>query len=507
MSTATRYRNATPIPLSSLPMLSMDAFRCAIKEDVADGGLVLSFFGVPLPSDTCIYCAIGNAESGSIAVHRTTVTDEYPALTPEVPQLHWFERELAEQWAILPKGHPWLKPIRFIPHAYNGKNILSNGKSVLPGVTDYYSVTGKEVHEVAVGPVHAGIIEPGHFRFQCHGETVFHLEIELGYQHRGIEKALVGGPDKRTPFFMETLAGDSTIAHGLAYAQVMESLTGTSASKRAEIIAAIALELERLANHTGDLGALAGDIGYLPTLSFNGRLRGDYLNMTARLCGNRFGRNLVVPGGVRSDMSAETIEDLKKALAATFKDTRISVDLLWATPSVMARFENTGKVKGEDGIALGWVGPAARACGVAFDARVHFPFGAYRYLPVTPVTEESGDVFARAKTRWREMEVAKAFIDNALAQLPEGDVHAEIEMAAKAAPAKDTMVVSLTEGWRGVVCHTAITDGAGRFAAYKVVDPSFHNWFALAMALRDEQISDFPLCNKSFNLSYCGHDL
>ncbi|MBN2715254.1 MAG: NADH-quinone oxidoreductase subunit C [Deltaproteobacteria bacterium] len=486
----------------------MASFRTQVQERVAAGGLVLSFFGAPIDMEMNLICVIGQAETGALHVFRTAVGESYPALTPTIPQVHWFEREIAEQWGIRPEGHPWLKPIRFMQRAYNGKNILSaDGADVQVGVTDYYSMEGREIHEVAVGPVHAGIIEPGHFRFQCHGETVFHLEIELGYQHRGIEKALVGGPHKRTPFFMETLAGDSSIAHGIAYAQLMQALTGTQASTRAEYIAAIALEFERLANHTGDLGALAGDIGYLPTLSYNGRLRGDYLNMTGLICGNRFGRNLVVPGGVNFDLSPDTVSELKKRLDVIFRETRISVDLLWATPSVMARFENTGVVKKEDGIALGWVGPAARACGIEVDARAHFPFGAYREIKVPVASQESGDVYARARTRWQEMENARTFIDTALSTLPDGKVRADVDVMRKGALASNTLVVSLTEGWRGVVCHTAITSGEGRFAAYKVVDPSFHNWFALAMSLRDEQISDFPLCNKSFNLSYCGHDL
>lgn len=502
-----QYQNTACISLTELPILEMKEFRQEVGRSVNEGGLVLSYFGVPTKNALCIYCVVGHPERGILSVNRTTVQDSYPALTPEIPQLHWFERELAEQWAVVPEGHPWLKPIRFMKEAFNGKPFPGATEAVEPGVTDYFSMTGKEVHEVAVGPVHAGIIEPGHFRFQCHGETVFHLEIELGYQHRGIEKALIGGPNRRTPFFMETLAGDSSIAHGLAYAQIVESLAGKSAPKRAQSIAAIALELERLANHTGDLGALAGDIGYLPTLSFNGRLRGDFLNMTGLLCGNRFGRNLVCPGGVKFDLSPETTEELKQRLDLIYNETKIAVDLLWVTPSVLARFENTGVVKKEDGVTLGWVGPAARACGIEIDARKNFPFGAYRNTDISIASHQNGDVHARAQVRWLEIQNAKAFIDNALEELPNGDICTDIQVTNSNALAKDSLVVSLTEGWRGVVCHTAITDATGRFAAYKVVDPSFHNWFALAMSLRDEQISDFPLCNKSFNLSYCGHDL
>ena len=235
--------------------------------------------------------------------------------------MHLFEREIAEQFGVEPAGHPWLKPVRFSPPRRKipvaaGR---SNGRIASPtvGVADFYRVEGDEVHEVAVGPVHAGIIEPGHFRFQCHGEEVFHLEISLGYQHRGIERAMVGGPSRRTFHMMETLAGDTTIGHGLAYCRVLEALGGCQVPARAQALRGIALELERLANHTGDLGALAGDVGFLPTAAYCGRLRGEFLNLTALICGNRFGRGLLRPGGVGFDVDGLRAQRLLDRLATT----------------------------------------------------------------------------------------------------------------------------------------------------------------------------------------------
>jgi Ni,Fe-hydrogenase III large subunit len=355
---------------------------------------------------------------------------------------------------------------------------------------------------VAVGPVHAGVIEPGHFRFQCFGETVFHLEISLGYQHRGVERALVGGPDRRTVHLLETAAGDTTVGHATALAMNLEALSGTEAPPRAAAIRAIALELERLACHTGDLGALADDVGYLPTASFCGRLRGEYLNATAAICGSRFGRALVRAGGVQFDIEAERAERMARAIETAVRETVSATDLLWDSPSVQARFEGTGPVSRETAVALGLVGPAARACGVDEDVRRNFPAGFHQGRSTALVAGESGDVNARARVRAEEIRASGAFVVEQLRALPDGALK---NTTGGLAPR--SLAVSMVEGWRGRCTQVAITDEAGRFARYKVVDPSFHNWIGLAVSLRNQQISDFPLCNKSFNLSYCGHDL
>jgi Ni,Fe-hydrogenase III large subunit len=264
----------------------------------------------------------------------------------------------------------------------------------------------------------------------------------------------------------------------------------------------VALDLERLANHAGDLGALAGDFGYLPTASHCGRIRGDFLNLTALLCGSRFGRGLVRPGGVGFDVDAARAAELVTRLERALADATEAVQLLWDEPSVQARFEDAGTLVPETAEALGLVGLAARACGLRRDVRHEHPSGIFRFAQLPVCTWHTGDVFARAYVRWLEIERSAAFVKEQLGALPEGPVRAPMGPLAP-----DAIVASLVEGWRGEICHVVLTDGRGRFARYKVVDPSFHNWMGLAMALRDQQISDFPLCNKSFNLSYCGHDL
>jgi Ni,Fe-hydrogenase III large subunit len=224
--------------------------------------------------------------------------------------------------------------------------------------------------------------------------------------------------------------------------------------------------------------------------------------MSALLCGSRFGRGLVRPGGVYFDCESVIASELATRLEQARKDYGGAVDLLWDSPTVMSRFEKTGLVRNADAIALGLVGPAARACGIVRDVRHDHPFGIYRSLQPPACVEPNGDVLARARIRWRESLASLDFISSILDTLVTGDILQPCE-----APSPDRLSVAVVEGWRGEICHAAITDSKGTFLRYKITDPSFHNWSGLAMALRNGQISDFPLCNKSFNLSYCGFDL
>lgn len=497
--------NATAMPFSEVPELELNLFLDAMLDATRRGWRVASYFAVPDSKRTILISVLTNNMDGQIGVARTIVAQEsFPSIASLCPQVSLFEREIAEQCGIVPEGHPWFKPVRFHHSFVPGRDAWHrpSNKPVQAGVMDYYQVEGHEVHEVAVGPVHAGIIEPGHFRFQCHGEQVFHLEISLGYQHRGIERGLLGGPAPRAMHQMETIAGDTTIGHGQAYCMIIEALAGLRIPARAQAIRGIALELERLANHTGDLGAIAADVGYLPTASFCGRIRGDFLNMTAGLCGSRFGRGMLCPGGTNFDITAELRDDLLGRLASARTDLTNAVELLWTTQSVMGRLEGTGPVDAATATTVGLVGPAARACGLKRDVRHNNPFGIFLMAQIPMVTGDQGDVCARTIVRWLEAQKSMDFVEEQLRQLPvNGHKVKHCSLAA------DRIAIAMTEGWRGEICHIAVTDAQGRFLRYKVTDPSFHNWQGLAIALRGQQISDFPLCNKSFNLSYCGVDL
>jgi Ni,Fe-hydrogenase III large subunit len=498
-------RNGIAVPMQQVPQFPFTDLRQNVVAAPSRNRRVVAMFGRPAGQAIELFAVLACDRDGQLEVARTVVDGRtFPSMTPECPQVHLFERELGEQWGLIAEGHPWWKPVRFHDACRPGADAFGRpeGEPRVVGVTDFYRVEGEEIHEVAVGPVHAGVIEPGHFRFQCHGEHVFHLEISLGYQHRGIEKALAGGPGKRTIHYMETLAGDTTVGHASAYCQALEGLSGCRPSARALALRGVALELERLANHTGDLGALAGDIGYLPTASFCGRLRGDFLNITAILCGNRFGRGLIRPGGIGFDADEERVAQVLGRLEATYRDVQGAAKLLWHTGSVQARFEDVGKVSEETARDLGLVGPAARASGLRRDVRTHHPFGIFQFVHIPISTFHTGDVYARAFLRWLEIERSVQFLRTQLKELPAGAARVDCPTARP-----DHLCVSLVEGWRGEICHVAMTNPQGQFATYKVVDPSFHNWAGLAMALRDQQISDFPICNKSFNLSYCGHDL
>jgi Ni,Fe-hydrogenase III large subunit len=307
---------------------------------------------------------------------------------------------------------------------------------------------------------------------------------------------------ERAMLVAESIAGDTVMGHAGAYCGALEALARSRKTARAQSIRGIALELERLANHIGDLGAMAGDVAFQPAAAFFGRLRGDCLNLLMTLSGNRYGRGLIRPGGVAFDITPVMTAELRGTLERLAEELEPVATLMLQNASVQARLEGTGAVPREKCVELGFVGPVARACDVPRDIRHDHPYGIFRFAHIPIATAWAGDVLARALVRWLEIQRSLEFLLEQLAQLPRGAVRIPCEQLRP-----DELVVALTEGWRGEIAHIVITDERGDIRRHKVIDPSFHNWTALALALPGNQISDFPLCNKSFNLSYAGHDL
>jgi Ni,Fe-hydrogenase III large subunit len=494
-------RNRRAVSFDGIPVESIDGFRESVLGAVAHDWRVVSLFGMPDGDETTRLVAILAQDArGQLGATSTRVTQRYRAVTPDCPQVNVFEREIAEQCAVTPDGHPWLKPLR--RHLPDHRPVARTDIVLDPDGYVFDRIEGDEVHEVAVGPVHAGIIEPGHFRFQAHGEQVLCLEIMLGYQHRGVERLLETTRRERAVLIAESIAGDTVIGHASAFCGAIEALARSHKTPRAQTIRGIALELERLANHIGDLGAIASDVAYQPAAAFFGRMRGECLNMLMTMSGNRYGRGLIRPGGVGFDLPRDMAAAMRDRLGHLAHELSLVGKLMFETVTVQERLDGVGVVPRAACTELGFVGPVARACEVARDVRHDHPYGIFRFAHVPVATAWAGDVQARVLVRWLEVQRSLAFVVEQLDAVPRGEPRV---VCGDLRP--DELVVALEEGWRGEIAHVVVTDAHGGIRRHKVTDPSFHNWTALAVALPGNQISDFPLCNKSFNLSYAGHDL
>jgi Ni,Fe-hydrogenase III large subunit len=484
-------------PLSELETLDFGDFAQRIEDHFARGQRLLSLFGSPSadPVDSTpeLHAVFVDREQGLIHFRgRRQGTQHYLSLTSEFPALHCFEREIHEQYGLAMPGHPWLKPIRFEGHNLKRMNDYP-----------FYKLKGKEVHEVGVGPIHAGVIEPGHFRFMCYGETVQHLEIHLGYQHRGAEALLRKTAPRKLPPLIESIAGDTAVGYSLAHCRAWEALCGLSVPPEVEAIRSLGLELERVAMHLVGLSGLATDIAFLPGSSTYGRLRTSVINLSMRLCGHRFGRSWFRPGELRFPFRQPHKEDIRKTIQQVQSDIAIINNLFQKSKTVQHRLCTTGTVPTPLAQEIGLVGMAGRASGLSCDLRNELRGGAYAQHPIPLVIESTGDCWARGLIRIHEIDTSLNWIMQLLDTLPE----VEAEPPSKAEPRPNCVVVSFEEGWRGEVMHSIQTDASGNIAHYKVQDPSLRNWFGLAQSVKNNAIYDFPICNKSFDLSYCGNDL
>lgn len=499
-----KIKNAESIPLQDIPLMEYIDFKVEMLNLLGKSeNHCVNYFAFRQESQFQLIACVANDVEGNIALltHKIEV-QQHPvleSLTQYHFPLHIFEREIHECFGIEFTGHPWQKPVRYSHDRVDQNQEIDN--------YPFYSIKSEELHEVGVGPIHAGVIEPGHFRFICNGENVLHLEIQLGWQHRGIEQLFLEKEKllKRT-LLAENIAGDTAIGHSLAFAQLMESLGEITVSNQLHLERSIALELERIAINVGDISALCVDVAYNLGASVFSVLRTGIINFTQQWCGNRLGKSMIRTGGTNYRLTPE----LKNRLLVVLEDfEKRFIEMSHYTyklPSVENRFDNIGTVTTRQAQLIGSVGMAARMTNVKRDIRETHPFSGFTKHPYKAIVLEKGDVFARFLLRRKELKKSIAWIREALDLID--FEHEIIEVPKKEITlAPSSFSVSLTEGWRGEICHCAVTDENGKLIRYKIKDPSMHNWKSLELSLRNLEISDFPINNKSYNLSYCGHDL
>ena len=431
----------------------------------------------------------------------------FPSLAAELPSVNWQEREIQDWFGLEAAGHP--NPRRVALHD-NWPDVHPLRKdfplnTVLPPFEGerhvYRPAHGEGVFHIPVGPVHAGIIEPGHFNFAVAGEPILYLQLRMFYTHKGTEKLFENIPIHRAVFLAESISGDSAFSHGTAFCEAVERAAGIEIPARAQWMRVILLELERIANHIADVGAIANDVGFVIANAHAGRMREMVLGLNEMLTGSRVLRGMVAIGGVRRDWQQAQLGAIESILAAVEREFSDLVLLLQASHSTRHRLERTGILRPEKASKLGIVGVAGRASGVNLDIRRDHPYEAYRHLSFNVPVYQEGDVRHRMKVRIDEVGESIQIIRTAVSRLPEGPHRAPAQPIPP-----DRCALSAVEGWRGEIVHWVRTGEGNCLERCKVKDPSINNWPAIVEAVEGNIVADFPVINKSFNLSYSGTD-
>jgi Ni,Fe-hydrogenase III large subunit len=432
----------------------------------------------------------------------------YPDITDVFPTANRMQRAAADLTGLRAQDadeRPWLRhsawPADYLPLAPDAA-LAPNPSELRADAYAFVRVTGDGVHEIPVGPVHAGIIEPGHFRFSVVGEKVLRLEERLGYVHKGIEQLFARTLLHDAHRLAARVSGDSAVAFSWAYCQALEGLAACTIPPRAAWLRALALEAERIANHLGDLGALGNDAGFAFGLAQLSRLKELWLRATQASLGSRYLFDFVVPGGVACDAEPARLEALAASARAIEREVGVVREIFDEHAGVRDRFVGTGIVTPDVATQLGLVGLAARASGLNRDLRADLPCEPYGHLAVRKVVRRDGDVAARVAVRFEELAESVRLVAAIAAELPSGGVRADVEV-----PAAGTIAVGAVEGWRGPVLIALTAAENGGIRRCHPHDPSWQNWPALEHAIIGNIVPDFPLINKSFNLSYSGHDL
>lgn len=432
----------------------------------------------------------------------------FPTLTPSYLPAYRFERQIRSLMGVIPVGHPdsrpWIKFEDWPEDAWPLRKSF-DASIAMPRVSGEYkwiSAEGEAVYEIPVGPVHAGIIEPGHFRFQAVGEDIINLEERLGYVHKGIEKRFESLSWDKASQLAARVSGDTTVAHSLAYCQALESMTGCAVPERSQWLRALFLERERIANHFGDIGAICNDAAFAFMLYQMSRLRETMLRTNLKLFGHRFIMDRIIPGGVSVDIDADAIDAILTELKWLSDEFQRLVDIYDENSSLEDRTRDTGILIPEKARELCTVGIVARASGLNLDCRLQNPFPPYDRIKVNVPVLIEGDVNARVWVRIEETRESIRIMREILRTLPSGDIS-----SVMGSPLPDTSGFSAVEGWRGEIVYWLHSGPEGKINRCMVRDPSSVNWLGLEQAVLGNIVPDFPLCNKSFNQSYSGHDL
>ena len=453
----------------------------------------------------CVFLSVKESKWITVSIDVPSENPSFESLSRSIYSAGLFEREIFEMFGIQPEGNPDLRRLNLHDEVWPQGNfpLRRDFKKMEPGNLGEYkfnTVEGEGIFEVPVGPVHAGIIGPGHFRFSVAGEPIINLGIRLGFTHRGVEKLFEKKNYLEAIGLSERISGDSGFAHSLAFAIAAEKIAGVSVSGQVSYLRGIFLELERMYNHVNDIGGIAVDVGFSFPAACASVIKEALLQLNEKLTPSRYLRNVNAVGGILVHIDESGKKLLFDSLREIMHDFREVVKILNSSVSFMDRVDSAGMLGKKTAEDLGIVGLAARASGIPLDLRKCFP-GVYHEGRFKLITEQSGDVLARLKVRILEFEESANLIEEFLSKI-------SLEKENYSIPQKKAgTALGYAEGWRGPVLYWLKTDASGLIERCKIVDPSFHNWQGLSFAAPGNIIPDFPLCNKSFDLSYSGNDL
>jgi len=479
------------------------SLKTLTAEDHGNGDMsVLAIFGVP--------------DQQAFLVLDLKTVDSFPSLAEEIQETNLYERKIMTFFGLTPTGHP--NPQRIVLHPNWPEGVFPLRKDFAwntrpenadPEYTfDKYTMSridGEGIYEIPVGPIHAGIIEPGHFRFSVAGEEIIRLEALLGWVHKGTEKLFETLPLEKTLSLAEHVAGDSSIGHPLAFAQAIEAIQGINVPERGKLLRVLYAEMERISNHLGDLAFIMLDTAFTFGGANGTRLREQFMQWNEHLTGHRFMRGTIVFGGVKHDVASGSARALSQYLDSFEKDFEEVITVGWESSSLYNRLEGTGKVSSEAARDMGALGYPARAAGRKIDTRKNQPYASYPELSFEMAIETTGDVLGRYRVRMREVRSSLALLREILTKLEHvsGPISAPLVGSLKA----NSSAGSAVEGWRGDIFYYVATDSRGKLSRVEVRDPSWLNWPVAAFSAPGNIVPDFPLINKSFNLSYTGNDL